>query len=119
MYKRAKLLKKTKDDGNEAYKLCKFQEAINLYSEALTIDPLNKKTNAKLYFNRATVMARLTKLQEAIADCTAALNLDESYLKALLRRAKCYMDTGEYEEAVHDYEKAFKMDKSRDTKKLL
>lgn len=118
-YKRAKILKKKKDDGNEAYKSCKFQEAINLYTQALEIDPLNKKTNAKLYFNRATVLARLTKLKDAIADCTAALNLDENYLKALLRRAKCYMDLAEYDEAVKDYEKACKMDKSRDNKKLL
>ncbi|KAK4880754.1 hypothetical protein RN001_008900 [Aquatica leii] len=118
-YKRAKFLKKTKDEGNEAYKNCKFQEAIDLYTQALAIDPLNKKINSKLYFNRATVLARLVKLQEAVADCTAALNLDETYLKALLRRAKCYTDLGEHEEAVRDYEKAFKMDKSRETKKLL
>ncbi|KAJ8971833.1 hypothetical protein NQ317_011769 [Molorchus minor] len=63
-----------------------------MYSEALEIDPLNKKTNAKLYFNRATALSRLSKTKEAIIDCTTALNLDETYLKALLRRAKCYMD---------------------------
>lgn len=51
-YKRAKQLKKKKEDGNEAFKSFKFQEAVKLYTEALEIDPLNKKTNAKLYFNR-------------------------------------------------------------------
>ncbi|XP_056640440.1 dnaJ homolog subfamily C member 7 [Diorhabda sublineata] len=119
IYKKAKLLKKMKEDGNEAYKACKFQDAYNLYTEALKIDPLNKKTNAKLYFNRATVLSRLAKTREAIDDCTAALNLDESYIKALLRRAKCYADIGEHEDAVRDYEKVFKMDKSRENKKLL
>ncbi|XP_031343855.1 dnaJ homolog subfamily C member 7 [Photinus pyralis] len=118
-YKRAKLLKRKKEEGNEAYKSCKFQEAINLYTEALSIDPLNKKTNAKLYFNRATVLARLVKLQDAVKDCTSALQLDETYLKALLRRAKCHTDLGDYEEAVRDYEKACKMDKNRETRKLL
>lgn len=105
IYKRAKLLKKKKEDGNEAYKANRFQEAYNLYTEALTIDPLNKKTNAKLYFNRATVSSRLNKMRDAVADCTTALNLDKNYLKPLLRRAKCYMDLGEFEEAVRDYEK--------------
>lgn len=119
IYKRAKLLKKKKEEGNEAYKLCRFQEACKLYTEALEIDPLNKKTNAKLYFNRATAFARLTKTKEAIADCTAALNLDDTYLKALLRRAKCYMDLGDYEEAVRDYEKVCKLDKNRENKKML
>ncbi|CAG9865374.1 unnamed protein product [Phyllotreta striolata] len=119
IYKRAKTLKKMKEDGNEAYKTCKFQEAYDLYTEALKVDPLNKKTNAKLYFNRATVLSRLTKTREAINDCTAALTLDDTYLKALMRRAKCYMDLGEYEDAVKDYEKICKMDKSRESKKLL
>ncbi|CAH1099268.1 unnamed protein product [Psylliodes chrysocephalus] len=119
IYKRARTLKKMKEDGNEAYKACKFQEAYNLYTEALKVDPLNKKTNAKLYFNRATVSSRLTKTREAIEDCTAAISLDDTYIKALLRRAKCYMDLGEYEDAVRDYEKICKMDKSRENKKLL
>lgn len=48
-----------------------------------------------------------------MADCSSALELDENYLKALLRRAKCYMELSDFEEAVRDYEKAHKMDKSR------
>ncbi|ENN78715.1 dnaJ homolog subfamily C member 7 [Dendroctonus ponderosae] len=118
-YKRAKLLKKKKEEGNEAFKLCKFHDAVKLYTEALEIDPLNKKTNAKLFFNRATALSRLTKIKDAILDCSSALRLDDTYLKALLRRAKCYMDIGEFEDAVKDYEKALKMDKSRENKRLL
>ncbi|XP_018333293.1 dnaJ homolog subfamily C member 7 isoform X2 [Agrilus planipennis] len=118
-YKRAKQLKKKKDDGNAAFKTNRLQEALDLYTEALTIDPLNRKTNAKLYFNRAIVLSRLRKFEDAVADCTMALDLDDTYLKALLRRAKCYMDLGEYEDAVRDYEKACKMDKSRENKRLL
>ncbi|CAH2014714.1 unnamed protein product [Acanthoscelides obtectus] len=91
-------------------KYCRYNEGNSkrLYTEALEIDQFNKKTNAKLYFNRATALARLIKAKEAISDCTAALKLDEGYLKALLRRAKCYMDIGEYEDAVRDYEKVKK-----------
>jgi DnaJ family protein C protein 7 len=59
---------------------------------------------------------QLGRLNEAVADCTKALELDDTYLKALLRRAKCFMDLSDYEEAVKDYEKAFKMDKSRGKK---
>lgn len=118
-YKKAKELKKTKESGNEAYKNCRFQEAFALYTEALAIDPLNKKANAKLYFNRATVQHRLAKTKEAVDDCSAALDLDDTYLKALLRRASCYMDLSEYEEAVRDYEKVCKLNKSREHRKLL
>ncbi|XP_014259984.1 dnaJ homolog subfamily C member 7 isoform X2 [Cimex lectularius] len=119
IYKKAKALKQKKEEGNEAFNAGKNKEAYDLYSEALLIDPNNNLTNAKLYFNRATVSSKLGRLNEAIADCTAALALDPDYLKALLRRAKCYMDLQQFEEAVQDYKKATTMDKSRATKLLL
>ena len=56
---KAKLLKSTKDDGNEAYKTGKFQEAFELYSKALAIDPDNVSTCAKLFYNRGIVAARV------------------------------------------------------------
>ena len=59
MFQKARVLKQKKDEGNEAFKAGKLQEAHKLYSEALEIDPLNKSTNAKLYFNRATVVAKV------------------------------------------------------------
>ncbi|XP_016122206.1 dnaJ homolog subfamily C member 7-like, partial [Sinocyclocheilus grahami] len=95
----AKALKAKKEEGNKAFKEGSFEEAYGLYSEALTIDPNNIKTNAKLYCNRATVGSKLNKLEQAIEDCTKAIKLDETYIKAYLRRAQCYMDTEQYEEA--------------------
>ncbi|XP_053988998.1 dnaJ homolog subfamily C member 7 [Hylaeus anthracinus] len=119
IYKRAKNLKKKKEEGNAAYKTEQYQEAYRLYTEALSIDPQNIVTNAKLHFNKATVATKLGLLTESVAECTKALQLDANYLKALLRRAASYMELKEYEEAVHDLEKACKMDKSRDNKRLL
>ncbi|KAF6215013.1 hypothetical protein GE061_009761 [Apolygus lucorum] len=119
IYKKAKALKQKKEEGNEAYKTEKYQDAYRLYSEALTIDPKNVANNAKLYFNRALVLSKLKKMDESIADCSEALKLDPNYLKALLKRAQIYMEMTQYEEAVQDYEKAAKMDKGRETRKLL
>lgn len=119
IYKKAKQLKQKKEEGNEAFKAGRYQEAYNLYTEALKIDPLNIKTNAKLYFNKACVSSNLSKYKEAVEYCSEALRLDEEYLKALLLRAKSNTALGEYEEAVKDYEKAVKMDKSRENKRLL
>ena len=53
----------------------------------------------------------MKKLKESIQDCTSALELDEKYFKAILRRAKSYMDLEMYDEAVRDYESANKMDR--------
>jgi len=111
VYKKAKLLRTKKEEGNSAFKTSKWSEAYDLYTDALAIDPYNKYTNAKLYFNRATVAAKLKKLKESIEDCNAALNLDEKYMKALLRRAKSYMEMEMYEEAVRDYETAMRSDR--------
>ncbi|XP_061604836.1 dnaJ homolog subfamily C member 7 [Phyllopteryx taeniolatus] len=115
----AKALKAKKEEGNKAFKEGSFDAAYILYSEALTIDPNNIKTNAKLYCNRATVGAKLKKVEQAIEDCTKAVKLDETYIKAYLRRAQCYMDTEQYEEAVHDYDKVYQTEKTKEHKQLL
>ena len=75
------------------------------------VDLQNKATNAKLFFNRATVAGKLKKWNQAIADCTSAIALDESYVKAYLRRAKCYMELEKYEDAIRDYERLHRMDR--------
>ncbi len=56
--------------------------------------------------------AQLKKFKESVADCTAALELDENYQKALLRRAQSNMELEEYDDAVRDYEKAHRIDRS-------
>jgi DnaJ family protein C protein 7 len=61
----------------------------------------------------------MNKTDLAIEDCTKAIELDDKYLKAYLRRAKCYQETGQHEEAVRDYEAVFKMDKTREHKTLV
>ncbi len=112
IYKRAKLLKQKKEEGNGLFKSSDWSGAYDTYTEALSIDPCNKFTNAKLYFNRAVAAAKMKKWKESIEDCTKAIELDENYLKAILRRASSYMEMEEYEEAVRDYERAHKADRS-------
>ncbi|KAM3922547.1 dnaJ homolog subfamily C member 7 [Leptodactylus fuscus] len=115
----AKALKAKKEEGNQAFKEGNYELAYRLYSEALSIDPNNIKTNAKLYCNRGTVNAKLKKLDEAIEDCTNAVKLDETYIKAYLRRAQCYTDTEQYEEAVRDYEKVYQTENTKEHKQFL
>merc|ERR1712018_566975 len=110
-YKRAKSLKQTKEEGNLAFKSSNWTKAHELYSQTLQIDPCNKATNAKLYFNRATVAAKLKKFQDSIADCDEAVQLDDKYLKAFVRRGKSYLELEKYEEAVRDFEQVNKMER--------
>ncbi|XP_067824973.1 dnaJ homolog subfamily C member 7 [Heptranchias perlo] len=115
----AKALRAKKEEGNRAFKEGSFDKAYELYTEALKIDPNNIKTNAKLYCNRGTVGSKLNKMQQAIEDCTNAIKLDDTYIKAYMRRAQCYMDTEQYEEAVRDYEKVYQTEKTKEHKQLL
>lgn len=114
-HQNAKALKAKKDEGNQAFKKFNYEAAYQLYTEALAIDPNNIKTNAKLYCNRATAGAKvnigfniiikwtktfdksdlialppkqLNKVNQTIEDCTSAIKLDDTYIKAYLRRAQ-------------------------------
>ncbi|XP_058814259.1 dnaJ homolog subfamily C member 7 isoform X1 [Topomyia yanbarensis] len=116
---KAKQLKERKERGNEMFKAGKFREALAVYTEALTLDPMNKDINSKLYYNRALVNSKLSNSQDAITDCTCALQLNEKYMKALLQRAKLHYGMENFEECVKDYEKALKFEKTIEIKNLL
>ncbi|XP_065655341.1 dnaJ homolog subfamily C member 7 isoform X2 [Hydra vulgaris] len=118
-YKKAKSLESLKGAGNNAFRDQKYTEACDFYTNALKVDPLNVSANSKIYCNRATVNYKLGQIENSIKDSTSAIELDPTYLKAYLRRAKCYMDTEKFQEAVNDYEKICKMDHSADNRNLL
>lgn len=54
-------MKQKKEEGNAAFKMEKYSEAFDLYTEALTIDPQNVVANAKLHFNKALIYAKVRK----------------------------------------------------------
>lgn len=105
--------------GNKLFKVGKFREAHKLYTEALEIDPFNNDINSKLFYNRALMNSKIGNIRDAIADCSAALKTNASYLKVILLRAKCHEDMENFEESVKDYETAFKIEKTIEIKNLL
>lgn len=52
------------------------------------------------------------KYEEAITDCTKALEFNPDYMKALLRRAELYEKSEKLDEALEDYTKALERDSS-------
>ncbi|XP_013779435.1 dnaJ homolog subfamily C member 7-like isoform X2 [Limulus polyphemus] len=119
IYKKAKQLQSKKEDGSRAFKKGNYKDAYAIYTEALNIDLNNVQTNSKLYFNRAVVCLKMNRTNEAIEDCSKAIDLDKEYVKAYLRRAKCYMDTQRYEEAVRDYETLYQKNRTLEYQKVL
>eukprot|EP01132_Coremiostelium_polycephalum_P006672 gene6672-8254_t len=118
--KRLKSLESKKKEGNEAFSAKNYQQAYDLFTEALAIDPVFDIVNSQLYSNRAATLINLNKHSEAIKDCTSAIELDSNYGKAYIRRAQCYMKLEQFEDAVRDYEKAQTLDpENRDLHKTL
>jgi DnaJ family protein C protein 7 len=111
---RAKTLLQKMEEGNKAYNEGRFSEAYGTYTEALKIDPENNPVKIKLLFNKALACQRMSRLTETVADCTSVLELNRNCLKALLLRAQCYMDLGDFDKAVGDFKSAFEMDRSPD-----
>lgn len=74
-FQNAKALKAKKEEGNKAFKEGNFEAAYDLYSEALTIDPNNIKTNAKLYCNRATVGSKVSNTWTIVKKFSAFKNV--------------------------------------------
>ncbi|KAK9235490.1 hypothetical protein V1525DRAFT_409872 [Lipomyces kononenkoae] len=105
-------LEKKKNLGNDAFKRGDLQTALELYSEALSIDKCNKGTNSKLYSNRATVNMRLNRFEDAIADCNSALELDPDFVKVRRTKARALGQLEKWDEAVQEFQKAVEVDSS-------
>jgi DnaJ family protein C protein 7 len=69
------------------------------------LDPNNKNFNSIIYTNRALALTKQNKLLEALKDANKAINLNENYMKAYIRRGQIYMGLKLFEEARFDFQK--------------
>ena len=103
MLRTVQKLTRTKEEGNVAFKAKDYKKAIDLWSQAVAVDPKNKDVNSKILQNRAQAYINLKDYDGAINDCNEALRLDPAYIKAQKMRAKAHGAAGRWEEAVRDY----------------
>ena len=74
------------------------------YSEALAAAPDTSVERAVFLANMAACYLKLEQYQEAANNCTAALELDKNYMKALMRRSLAYEQLDDLEHALADAE---------------
>ena len=72
--------------GNDMFNAGNFTGALAEYSQGIRLEA----RNPTLLSNRAACFAKLGRWQEAVRDCTVAIEANPSFSKALLRRAHCY-----------------------------
>ena len=78
-------LETLKTRGNTALKSGNHSEALRLYSDALEISKKSKelhKEAAILYSNKANVLNKQRKYEEALPNAIAAISCDETWHKA-------------------------------------
>jgi len=84
--------------GNTAYGKKDYPTAIELYGKAILCKP-----DPIFYSNRAACYNAQGEWDKVIEDTTAAINLDNEYVKALNRRANAYEHLEKYSEALLDF----------------
>jgi len=84
-----------KEKGNQMYKACKYEEAVNAYSKAIEAEP----KEATFFGNRAAALLMLKKYDEALEDCRQAIELDSAFVKGYVRGSKCLSQRGMFREA--------------------
>ncbi|KAF5300924.1 hypothetical protein FQR65_LT09087 [Abscondita terminalis] len=92
-----------KEKGNNFVKQQKWDQAIACYTKAIeyyAYDPI-------FYANRALCYLKIENYKEAESDCTSALQLDKTYVKAYQRRAAAREALNQLTEAHSDLLKVF------------
>jgi DnaJ family protein C protein 7 len=120
LYKILSVIETEKEKANEVFKNGKYEEAIELYTKLLELDPDNRNFNATIVANRALCYQKLNKEMDALKDINRAICLNERYWKAYQRRGNIYLSLKMYEEAKWDFQKVKENDISnKDINKLL
>uniref|UniRef100_A0A3B5MKK3 Uncharacterized protein n=1 Tax=Xiphophorus couchianus TaxID=32473 RepID=A0A3B5MKK3_9TELE len=90
-----------------------WKEAELSYTQALALCPVScSRERAVMFSNRAAARMHLDLKDQAISDCSRAIDLDPEYLRALLRRAELYEKSEKLDEALEDYRKVLERDPS-------
>ncbi|KAG8230720.1 hypothetical protein J437_LFUL010821 [Ladona fulva] len=100
-----------KSKGNDLFKAGNYLESAESYTLALRMCPLKySKERAIMYANRAAAKIKLERYETALDDCSKAVELDGSYVKAWTRKAQTLEKLDKLDEALEDYKKILAMD---------
>ncbi|NP_001167951.1 uncharacterized protein LOC100381665 [Zea mays] len=104
-----------KAEGNKLFGAGQYEEALSQYEISLQIAAELESAEdirAACHSNRAVCFLKLGKHDETIKECSKALELNPTYLKALLRRAEAHEKLEHYDEAIADMKKVVEVDPS-------
>ncbi|KAK3221616.1 hypothetical protein Dsin_008641 [Dipteronia sinensis] len=103
-------------EGNRLFVEGKYEEALFKYEVALGVSsgPETNELRSVCYSNRGICFFKLEKYEDTIRECTKALELNPTYMKALVKRGEAYEKCEKLEEAIVDMKKILELDPSND-----
>ncbi|TYI86883.1 hypothetical protein E1A91_D04G097400v1 [Gossypium mustelinum] len=106
-----------KTEGNKLFGNGQYQEALLQYEIALQVTaemPSATEIRSICHSNRAVCLLKLGNYEETIKECNKALELNASYMKALVRRGEAHEKLEHFEEAIADMKKILELDPAND-----
>ncbi|CAH3165208.1 unnamed protein product, partial [Pocillopora meandrina] len=101
-----------RNEGNEAFKKGDFINAIHFYTKGIKMNCNDKELKAKLHNNRAIAHSKLGNHQDSLRDAEAAIELNPTFLKAIVRGAAACVELKRFEEAITWCDKGLAIDKN-------
>jgi len=95
-----------KAQGNEAFKVGKFDEAVDLFGKAIELSP----ENHVLYSNRSAAFASLRKFDLAKKDAEKCISLNSEWAKGYSRLGAAQFGSGDLESAKATYVRGLEID---------
>jgi hypothetical protein len=92
-----------KDNGNDYFRQCKYEDAVRAYTKGINLDPDNSSMHV-LYANRAMCYLKLQMWDLAEKDATTCVQMNRTYTKAFYRRALARKAMGKLKDARSDLE---------------
>jgi len=95
-----------KNQGNAAVTAGNYQEAIDLYTQAITMEP----SNHVFYSNRSAAYLNMKNGANALEDASKCVSLNPTWVKGYSRKGAALHEMGKYEEAEQAYNEGLKID---------
>jgi len=86
-----------KEKGNDLYKLCQYENAIDAYKSALNDAIVDNGLKVTLLSNCAACHLKLLMFECALSDTITALEVDPTHVKSIYRKAEALIGLRRYE----------------------
>lgn len=109
----AKMLKaliKATTQGETGVNEGRYEEAVEAFQRALTLDLSNQPFQVKLYVKLCQALSKHKQHEKALEACSQAIRRDAQNIDAYMQRGAAHIEAEQYQEAINDYTRATEID---------